>query len=236
MKKILLFALITVCMASCSDDNGGESVPTSDVDDSGLTLVPDAKIEFNDSNYGIYKGVFTGSSGVVTVDLFNDDTATATLVVDGTTYNFTSAETVALDQAVTGFTFTSGANSFDFNVSASGTSPTITNIVLDGHPDAHSEIIKEYSDALVRCYQGTFSGEDTGDFNLIRIENSLYGLAKPITDENSYWLEGAINTNLRINGAFDAGNFTGYVNGAALSGNWENSSSQSGTWTGNRTL
>ena len=236
MKKILLLAFVAF-MASCSssdDDNGNDPV-TSDVDNSGLSLVPDAAIEFNDSNFGYYKGVITGSSGTIELNLYNDGEVWAKMVLDGVTYDFTTTETATLGENVSGLTFTSGNNSFDFNVSAAGNNPTITNLNLENHPFAFSEIIKEYSDALVRAYEGTFSGDSQGTFNMLRIDNMVYGLAQENGSEDSTWVEGSIGTNLHIDGAIEGGTFNGYVNGAILYGEWE-TQDENGSWTTTRSL
>src|SRR5690606_32245536 len=154
------------CSSSDTDDN---NPVTSDVDNSGLTLFADAVGEFNGSNYGYYKGVVTGSSGVVEVNLYNDGEVWAKMTIDGATHQFTTVESAALGENVSGLTFTSGNNSFDFNVSGTGSDPKITNLVLENHPTAFIEIIKEFSTDLVRAYSGTFSGDDAGTFNLLRI-------------------------------------------------------------------
>ncbi len=236
MKKLLLLALITFMTAcSSSDDDNGNDPVTSDVDNSGLSMVPDAAIEFNDSNFGYYKGVITGSSGNIELNLYNDGEIWAKVVLDGVTYNFTTTESANLGEAVSGLTFTSGNNSFDFNVAADGTNPMITNLNLENHPFAFAEIIKEYSDALVRAYEGTFNGDSSGTFNVLRIENMLYGLAQVTGDENSTWVEGSIGTNLHIDGAIEGGTFDGFVNGAILYGSWQ-TSDENGEWTTTRSL
>ncbi len=235
MKKLLLLAFVGILAACSSDDDNGNDPVTSDVDNSGLTMIPAAVGEFNNKNFGYYKGIVSGSSGTVEVNLFNDGNVWAKMKIDGVTYNFTTTETAVLDEAVTGLTFVSGNSSFDFNVNADGSNPTITDINIENHPFAFVEIIKEYSTDLVRAYEGTFSGDSTGTFALLRIGNQLYGYTNETGDPDSYWVEGSIDSNLKINGTVEGGTFKGYVNGAILYGTW-NASSEDGTWTTTRSL
>ncbi len=230
MKKFLLSVLTAFVILSCSsDDNSSGSNPN-------LVSAPEAKIEYNDSNFGMYKGVFVGSSGVIKVNINNDETISAILTIDGTAKTFTTSETVTLDQEISGLTFTNGNDSFDFNVSASGLNPYISDLTVEGHPFSNIEIIKEYSDAQVMCYTGTYNGDDSGVFNLIKIENSLYGLAKANDAENTLFIEGSIDDNENISGIFEGGVFTGELNGNSMSGQWVNQSQESGNWSGNRKL
>lgn len=236
MKKVILFVLIALAFSCSSSEDSTQTPPTSDIDNSGLPMTPTAVIQYNDSNFGIYKGIVVGSAGTIVINLMNDDATSATMVVDGVTHTFTTADIITLDQPINAMIFTSGNNSFKFSVDGNGLNPNMSNLILENHPDASGEVIKEYSDALVRCYVGTFSGDDEGDLTLMRIENSVYGLTKSNTEEDSHFIEGTIDTNLVINGVLTVGTFKGYVNGATLSGTWKESSSVNGTWTSQRVL
>lgn len=226
MKKILSTLIIGLLFLSCSsDDSSGPA----------LSNTPQAKAEFDNSNYGIYKGVFVGSSGTVTININNEGTVSATLTINGSTSTYTTQETLNLNTNVTGLTFTSGGNSFDLNVNSDGSNPTIDNIYINGHPNASITVLKELSNALVVCYLGTFSGDDSGVFNIIAANGYVSGLAKSNQNDQSFSLIGAINTT-NITGGFEGGEFMGTVNGINISGSWSNTFDEGGNWSGKRKL
>ncbi|RZJ29970.1 MAG: hypothetical protein EOO48_06200 [Flavobacterium sp.] len=227
MKKFMMFSLLGLFFVSCSSDDSG----------SGPELVssPDAKAAYDNSNFGIYKGVFVGSSGVVFIDINNNGALTATMNIDGTTHNFTTTETTTEGSAINGLTFTSGSMSFDFNVDNTGDSPYLTNMNFPGHPNADVYLLKEYSDALVECYKGTFSGDDSGVFNLIISDGEIYGLAKSDGDDSALEIDGSV-TGSNISGTFENGGFVGTKSGNSVSGTWQNIANESGNFSGQRKL
>lgn len=226
MKKLILILFCGAIVLSCSSDSS-----------SGLKLsnTPDAKATYDNNNFGIYKGVFVGSTGTVLININNEGSLFATLTINGTSTTYTTTETVNLETAVSGLTFTNGSSSFDFNVDAYGDNPTISNISISGHPNASIVVLKEFSDSLIKCYVGTFNGDDSGIFNLIIESSSVEGLAKSSDSSNSIVLTGELY-NSSIAGSFDGGSFTGTISNNNVSGTWQNTLSESGNWTGNRKL
>ena len=93
MKKLFSLLFIVTFLISCSKDSSSDSSTPI------LSDTPLAKAEYDSSNFGIYKGIFTGSSGIITINIKNDGSLNATMVLDGTTYTFTTTETVAENQA-----------------------------------------------------------------------------------------------------------------------------------------
>jgi hypothetical protein len=226
MKKMILTLLLSVMVLSCSsDDSSGSS----------LSNTPTAKEEYDASNFGIYKGVFVGSSGTVLININNEGSVSATLVINGTSFSYTTTESVTLNSVINGLTFTNGSSSFDFSVDASGNFALISNIVISGHPNANMYVVKEFSDALVKCYTGSFSGDDSGVFNLIVSDGEINGLAKSNSGNESINLVGVEANNI-ITGTFSGGTFTGNVNNNSISGTWQNISAETGNWSGTRQL
>jgi hypothetical protein len=237
MKKLFSLLFIVTFLISCSKDSSS---------DSGTPILSDtplAKAEFDGSNFGIYKGVIIGSTGVITINIKNDGILTATLVIDGVTSVFTSNGNVALGEAINNLTFTSGDKSFTISVTANGGDISVLSSNIPGHLDATFNVIKEYSEDLVTCYQGTYTGTtDEGVFNLIFIDNQVYGLSRSNSAESeTYFLtDGTINLQTNaISGSIDTniGTFTGTLSGNTVSGNWSTDAGTStGTWSGTRTL
>jgi len=225
MKKIFLILVMSAFIYSCSSDSSGPS----------LSDTPDAKAMYDSSNYGIYKGVFVGSTGTVIVNINNEGELSATLTINGSTSTYTTTETVTLATAISGLTFTNGSSSFDFNVDSTGNDPYITNINIAGHPNASIALLKEFSDSLVKCYVGTFNGDVSGTFNLITEGTEIYGLAKANGETSSIYLEGTLTENTLV-GVFEGGTFTGTKSNNNVSGSWQNTSSETGNWSGSRKL
>ena len=153
---LLAIGLFTGCAKKKSNDNNDTLADKSD-----------AKAIYDNSNYGIYKGVFVGSSGTLMINVNNDNSLSANLKIDGTNYDFTSTQTIQPNQA-TSVNFTNGSHSFTFSVDANGANPTVSNISMAGHPNAVAAVAKETSQSVIRCYEGTYTGADEGGvFNLL---------------------------------------------------------------------
>lgn len=236
MKKLLLLLLVTTFLISCSSDS------SSDSSGSTLSNTPLAKAQFDNSNLGIYKGVFTGSSGIITVNIKNDGNVNAILVLDNVSYTFTTTETVSDTGDISALTFTSGTMSFDLSISNNGDIVEISSLNFPNHPTATISIVKEYSDMQVKCYQGTFTGTSSGVLNVITIDSDVYGLAYPNEAEDASYLSGTINET-SMSGTYGSnpiqGNFSGSISGNTITGQWGSIDVQnpgSGNWTAQRTL
>ena len=215
MKKLMTLLLIGIFCIGCSSD--------SDSDNSNsLATTPSAKAEFDSSNFGIYKGVIIGSTGVVTINIKNDGNLKATLVIDGVSSTYTSTGEATLNQPINDLRFTNGSNTFDINVSANGNDIVVTASNIENHIGATFNIVKEYSTDLVKCYQGTYTGsKDNGVFNIIILDQDLYGLSRSNIFEESetLFLNGDFIQNT-ISGTFDGGSFSGTASGNNISGTW----------------
>lgn len=241
MKNLLLIFLFALSLLSCSSDNSSNS------NNSGLSNAPLAKAEFDSSNLGIYKGVFTGSSGVITVNIKNDGFINAKMIIDGTTYNFTTTETVSDTGNISNLTFTSGAISFDLDISNNGEVIIASQVNFPNHPNATINLVKEYSDSQVRCYEGTFTGTSSGEptsgaLNVVVVDTFVTGLAYPNGSDDASFLEGT-NQNNSLSGIYGepnlGGTFLGQINGNSVSGTWQSTNAAnpgSGTWSGQRKL
>lgn len=230
--KSILCALSISLVISCSKNDSAE--------DSSLNLAqsPSAKSQYDQSNFGIYKGVFIGSSGTIILDLSNSTTSfTATLIIDGVTHNFITNQTIQQNQTTT-INFVEGSNSFTFTVSANGSNPTITNLIINGHPNAALLVVKETSTVLIKCFEGTYSGTYSGTFNAVIYGNIIKGIAKATSEVGVGTADGTVNNN-QINAAGNTSSgavFVGNLNGNTFSGTWSRTSDNAnGTFTGVRT-
>lgn len=230
-KKIILstFIFTVLTIFSCSK----KDTPTNN----NLTDTPAAKAQYDATNLGIYKGVFVGSSGTIVIDISNSGTLTATLKIDGVTYNFTTNQTVQINQPTT-LNFSNGSNSFTFTVSANGTNPTITNLIINGHPNAAILVVKETSTSIVKCYEGTFTGGDNGTFNAVIYNSTIKALARSnVFNKNSEANGTVTNNQIAATGTVSTGaTFAGTLNGNSFTGTWTNAQAAlNGNFSGTRT-
>lgn len=233
MKNFILLLVFTITLSSCSKDDNNSSPAPED----SLSTSPEAKVEYDANNYGVYKGIFVGSSGTVYVNINNSGSVSARMVIDGIATAFTTSESVTMGQEISGLTFSNGSSSFDFNVLADGENPSIDNINMSGHPNAAVQMFKEYSFAQIKCYLGTFIGSQSGVFNIATTADGYaLGLAAPTGDPNAIYLDGTIENGTSLTGTFEGGTFTGTINNNEMSGSWQNSVPESGTWSGKRKL
>ena len=220
MKNFLVKTLlsITIIFASCSEND-----PLITINDSAEEL-PIALSQYDNSNYGIYKGVFVGSSGTILVNLNNNGVISVSLTIDGVNYPFTSSETITENQQ-TEITFAYENNSFSFTVNADGSNPLITNVSIEGHPDASIIVVKENSSYVAQLYEGSYEGidqnNDQGTFNAIVFNGAVYILSKSSVYGSTSYARGSVDGNL-VSGASSLGTI--------FSGNIENDEVMNGTW------
>lgn len=230
MKKLFFYLVACVMFISCSKDD--------DKKEDGNTQT--AKATYDNKNYGIYKGVFVGSTGNILINFKNDGaTLLASLVIDGKSYTYTSTSTTT-EGANSTITFRNNNDYFDFTVKADGSSPIVTNIHISGHSNAVVQILKEESSAQAYCYEGTFTEQGgNGTLNLVIKKDKVEGLFIPADFEPIPPVKGSV-TNNNITATISEGpdqiaTIKGTVNGDNITGSW-NSGTGSGTWQAHKTL
>ena len=181
--------------------------------------------------------MFVGSSGIVLINLNNNNTISASLKIDGVNYIFSTNESITENQQ-TEINFTNNDNSFVFNVSSTGTNPEITNLSIQGHPNAETILVKETSERLTKVFEGNYNGidnDDAGVFNAIVSGSEMYVLAFSTMYSVFYTANGSVN-NENITGVTSTGtNFTGIIENDKMNGSWNNSqSNENGNWNAER--
>ena len=230
LKKFILnvILLITLILGSCSEND-----PYISFNDSSAA-VPDALSQFDNSNFGIYKGVFVGSSGTILVNINNNGLISVSLTIDGVTYPFTSNVSITENEQ-TEITFAYQNNSFTFTVEADGSNPLITNVSIEGHPDASIIVVKENSSYVAKLYEGTYEGvdqnNDEGTFNAIVFSNEVYVLYKSTVYGSTSNASGTVDGNV-ISGVSSMGTvFTGNIDNDVMNGTWTTTqSNENGIW------
>jgi hypothetical protein len=234
--KNLLFVLLAgLLIASCSDDEAFNCKSCADE--------PEALAANDNSGKGIYKGVVVGSSGNIKFNIANGGSSiTATLKIDGVTIQLTTEATYSNDYGFEGY-FYGTLNEPDdvqvgFYVDQSGLQYGFFGIVIPGHDNVDMHLIKEKSDALIAVYEGTFSGDASGTFNIVlsRELGLWVAIAKNSNSQEILDFEGTLNSSSLVCDC-DEIVVTGKVSGDEISGRWEDTiEGDSGSWKGRRTL
>ncbi len=234
-------ALIVAGTFSCSKSKDSNKKPAYTC--ATCKTTPDAVAANDASNKGIYKGIIIGSSGTIKFDLANSGSSlTATLTIDGVTATLTASVTTQNgDTYVSAFTGTWSGQpvSITFSVGAGGQNPTVTSFNIPGHAGATFTLAKETSNALIECFEGTYSSTrpETGTFNLL-LSRSLKlfgGAARKTGSSESNSFHGAINANNELVDA-DSGKVLAKLTGDALAATFVDGNNATVTVTGKRTF
>ena len=202
---------------------------------------PDALAANDAISKGIYKGVLIGSTGTIMFDIANNGSdITAVMVIDGVTVNLVSVTTWAAGVAyVAPFTGTYNGNpvSITFSIDVSGANPTVTASNIPGHPNTTFTIIKETSQGLVECFEGSYNTTrpETGTFNII--------LARTLAQWSGNGRETNTTTDDRVHGTIvnnqlraDNGIIIGTLSSDQLDGSFNDGNGATVTITGRRTF
>jgi hypothetical protein len=237
MKKMIAMALFATMFvfSSCKKDDDDDD--NNDYTCTTCTSTPDALAANDASSAGVYKGVLLGSTGTISISLFNGNTsATAVVVLDDETVSLTSTDLAGWTpgQAVSNALFTGTINgqnvSAVFSVDANGQNPTVS-VGYPGHGAIVVEVYKEYSTALVKSYEGTYTGDDSGGLNIVMRGND-YAVIIP----NGVLVETAL-VNGKVEFVSQGTTVDGdFITTDHLKGTWSNTSSESGTWEAKRSL
>lgn len=239
MTRVSLSAITAflLFLLSCSKDKEPSNLPISDN--------PEAKVAYDNNSFGVYKGVIIGSTGIIKLVINNgDNLVRAYITIDEHTKDtLTSTAPFTSGQAITNASFTGRISTMTFSVNANGTNPNIVSITIQGHSNVTGLLLKETSTQIVRCYEGTYtghnSGGDTSDgiFNCATIGSSIIGIVRETATGYTDVVNGGIaNGNITAHGTVSTGaTFSGTISTMECKGTWINGT-YSGAWTGVRTL
>lgn len=238
LPAILIVAFMFTC---CSSDDSKKKEEAYECE--ACTDTPDALAIHDGSIKGIYKGIFVGSTGSITIDIQNgSNNITATMVIDGETVQLTSTvQVVDGEPYIAPFTGTMNGQpvSIVFSVGLSGSTPTVTSSDIPGHPNAVFEVFKETSTSLLEAFEGEYSTSDgkTGTFNILlsRALAKWGAIAREDGEVETDNVNGTINNNNQLVEEVN-GTVMGTITGDELHGSFEDSHGATVTIHGERTL
>lgn len=231
LPAILLPAVLLIGSCSKKGNNDKEVV------------VPVPNSQYDLSNFGLYRGVFVGSKGTVTVNIMNDNNVNATFRVDGSEYKFGTTQVIQQNQATT-INFAGGGNSFTFSAAADGSNPVISNLVFTGHPNAKAVILKSLSNSWADIFECTYKenapNTGTGVIMVAVVKLVAKGLVSDNSFQNVYLITGTQGNSHVVGTAAVPGgnmNIVGDVttDNSMISGTFT-APGKTGTWSGVRVI
>lgn len=238
MKKrsLVLLAFFTMAaILSCKKKEKAE--PDDDRKCQTCVTMPEAKSENDNKSSGVYKAIITGSSGTIAFYIQNGSSdVKAILSFDGKTANLTtnyfSTWQPGTDIVNAQFSGTLDGKTITatFSVKSTGDSPTLS-LNIPGHTISVI-VFKETSQSLVKGFEGTYSGDESGVLNIL-LMNDEYTV---IINGNALTRRQKLKDNkieftsigTTVNGDFISEN--------ELRGTWSNANNQKGAWIAKRTL
>lgn len=158
---LLLFSTILIFSCGKSGDNPSNQLPSK----------AETKPQYDNTSFGVYKGVIIGSSGYIVFRINNgDNTAKGELTIDDRKDILSTTQTITAGQPIVNVKFTGSFSSMTLNAGPDGRNAWITDIRIDGHADDVAAIIfHENSTQQVFSYEGKISGTLSGTINLNKI-------------------------------------------------------------------
>jgi len=237
-KRLSLIALLFISLLSaCSDDDSGPYQCKDCVDQ------PEANAAYNSSAAGIYKGAVVGSSGTIKFDFANSSTTIiGVLEIDRKTVTLTTTATLNANGFLGSFTGTLDGAAVAIQVTVSNTGVlTIGTVTIPGHPNPIFSIYKEKSNQIVKVFEGTYSGDDSGIFNMVIRFNengsgAWYAISRRSAEITDSFFQGEVSAEGVMVGGGGKVVVAGSLEGDVISGEWEDTDDLSGSWRGKRTL
>ena len=224
-RQFLLIAIFAIGLFACNKSD-------TTTPDNSLTTTPETKAQYNNTSFGVYKGVVIGSTGTIIFRINNgDNVVKGFLTIDDIKDTLSTTQTVTAGQALSNVNFAGRISSMTISANANGNNASLTNIRINGHSNVTGFIVHENSTKQVYCYEGALSGNRTGTFNCTRVGanngDTAYVLAKVINDSTIYRGFGQVNNNSTTFNLYPSQASTcviqGNFSGNAFTGSW--------TWT-----
>ena len=237
MNKIITgFIILTIVFITACTKNETPALPSLNFIDTSET-----KAFLDTTNFGIYKGVLTGTTGRIKLYFNNGDTLQkAIITIDSLSDTLVCTEQYSIGQPVIAALFIGRISSFTFTTDASGKNASLDNFIITNRINVFGVIAHESKTDIVYCYESKFTGSEKGNFNFISYGNQTQGLAINALGQTFIGkglLTGKI-FKLILNGPLNAQSiFQGGIEDTKdyFTGTWAKSTNQSGVFSGTRT-
>jgi hypothetical protein len=237
MNRIIISVLLmTIIFFTACTKNDTPALPKLNFTDTSET-----KAFLDTTNFGVYKGVLTGTTGRIKLYFNNGDTIKkAIITIDSLSDTLVCTQQFVIGQPVIAAFFQGRISSLTFTTDATGKNASLDNFIITNRINVFGVIAHESKTDLVYCYESKFTGSERGNFNFISYGNLTQGLAINALGQTFVGkglLTGKI-FKLVLNGPLNAQNiFQGGIEDTKdyFSGSWIKSTNQSGVFSGTRT-
>ena len=177
--KLLLICALALTIYSCGKSQTDKA--------NGLATTAETKSKYNNTSFGVYKGVIVGSSGYIVFRINNgDDVVKGNLKIDGREDELTTTGKLIAGQKISNVLFTGSFSSMKLSADADGRNAHLTDIRIQGHSHVGAYITHENSNVPVMLYEGTFTGNASGMINYTKVgtapADSIFTLMKMTGD------------------------------------------------------
>lgn len=192
-KFVVIFSLVLMTyLIACSKNESSDVEKPAPVVPTVTTLPSKAetKSQYDNTNFGVYKGVIIGSTGIIVFYINNENNVVKCyLSIDNKKDTLNTTAKIVLGQPIVDVLFTGKFSSVVINADKNGKNATLSKIKIDGHNNVESYIEHEKSTSQIKCYEGTMTGDLTGTFNCIRfgsIPDTVYSIIKFAGNDTTY--------------------------------------------------
>lgn len=167
LPRTYLLALLGLMLFACEKFEKEKEV------EQGLPTSPETKPQYDNTNFGVYKGVIIGSSGWIVLKINNgDNIVRGYLEMDDQRDTLTTDSPIVLGEPISNVLFKGRISSLKLSINAYAANAWITDIQINGHDKKMlGFIMHEKSNNQVFCYKGTFTGTAIGIVSAARLAN-----------------------------------------------------------------
>lgn len=187
MKRIILVCNVIVCaflVYACSKSDAPivekeeTTTPTISIPTSSET-----KAIYSNTNFGVFKGVIVGSTGIIRFYINNGDNQVKCYIsIDDQKDTLTTSAKLTLSEPIVKASFVGKFSSATLSCDERGNTVEISDIKINGHSNLDAYVVHENANSQVFCYEGNLNGSASGSFNCIVFgsnnQDTIFALSK----------------------------------------------------------
>ena len=159
MKRRFIFPVACLFFLACNKSSSDKPADNPSI----FPTAAETKPAYNNTSFGVYKGVIVGSSGTIIFRVNNgDNIIKGYLSVDDKKDTLSTSETIQAGEAIHNVLFQGSISSMRVSANADGSNAALTEIQINGHQNVTGFIRHENADQQIYCYEGTFTGTASG--------------------------------------------------------------------------
>lgn len=214
MKKVIAIysVLYGIFILGCSKS----AAPIAQQDETiSIPTSTETKPEYNQTNFGVFKGVIVGSTGIIRFYINNgNNDVKCYITIDNIKDTLTTTAKFTLSEPIVKAHFVGKFSSVTLSCDERGNTVDISDLKINGHSNLQAYVVHENTSSQVFCYEGNLNGSASGSFNCIVFgsnnQDTIFALSK-LKNDTIYNGSG-----IRLR---DGSNDTAYVD--ILNPNWQ---------------